>query len=86
MSSSPYKSGVRSWQINKNAPFDCAIIDAKAKTLLYNKNHFWIRFETQSKLYIYRLPDRTPSTSWMVRVLNDMQKETPGLPSTREQS
>lgn len=55
-----FRSGVRAWNINKKAPFDCIIIDFAKKQLSYDQEKFWIRFETQNKLYIYSLTSKVP--------------------------
>ncbi len=50
-----WKSGVRAWQINKKATHQGVIADFDQKTLSYDEQRYWIRFETQGKLYIYSI-------------------------------
>ena len=48
-----WTSHIRNWQINKKAQHQGVVVDFKAKTLSYDGERYWIRFETQEKLYIY---------------------------------
>ena len=55
MSPQPFVSGLRSWKVNKEASHQGVVLDFSAKTLSYDKKRYWIRFETQSKLYVYSM-------------------------------
>jgi hypothetical protein len=46
---------VRAWEINKKVKQQPVVIDFKNKTLEYDGKKFWIRFETQDRLYVYSL-------------------------------
>jgi hypothetical protein len=47
----------RNWRINKNVKMQPVVLDTKEQLLSYDQEKFWIRFETESKLYIYTLGD-----------------------------
>lgn len=53
----PYISGARAWKINKKSQAQPVVVDFSKRTLDYDGKNFWIRFETQDKMYIYSLSD-----------------------------
>jgi hypothetical protein len=54
-----WNSGKRTWQINKKATHQGVIADFDKRTLSYDGQRYWIRFETQQKLYIYSIIEGT---------------------------
>ncbi|MCJ7459197.1 MAG: hypothetical protein MUP17_09420 [candidate division Zixibacteria bacterium] len=79
MSPTPYASKHRLWAVDKIAPYDGIMLDFKHRILRYNKVRFWIRFETQDKLWIWAMPLENPKMKpiehWKYRARLEIMEE-----------